>query len=46
MAGKTSKRRIENTQKVEQNLGGIKWGVRDKSKDTFKVNIKGKQSNG
>jgi hypothetical protein len=31
-------RRKEDTKKVEENLGGIKWGVRDKSKDTFKVN--------
>ena len=37
---KTSKRRKENTNQVEKNLSKTKFGVRDKSKDTFKVNVK------
>jgi len=35
---KTSKRRTENTPLVEKNLDQVKYGVRDKSVDTFKVN--------
>jgi hypothetical protein len=35
---KTSRRRKEDTAKVEANLGRIKWGTRDKSKDDFKIN--------
>lgn len=40
--GKGSGRRIEDTNKVTENLGKIKWGVRDKSDDDFKVRENGK----
>lgn len=40
MSGKGSNRRKENTKQVEENLAKIKFGKRDKSKDTFKVNEK------
>jgi hypothetical protein len=35
---KGSNRRKEDTAKVEANLGNVKWGTRDKSKDDFKIN--------
>lgn len=41
MAGKGSRRRFENTEKVQENIGDIKWGTRDKSKDTFIVKKNG-----
>lgn len=41
MAGKGSRRRFENTEKVQDNIGDIKWGTRDKSKDTFVVKKNG-----
>lgn len=40
-AGKGSGRRKEDTKRYEENHGEVKWGVRDKANDTFKVNIKG-----
>jgi len=46
MSGKGSARRKEDTQKVENNLMGVKFGVRDKSRDTFKVTVKGKPNVG
>ena len=39
--GKGSNKRKENEQQVQANLEQVKWNVRDKSKDTFKVTIKG-----
>ena len=41
MAGKGSRKRIEDTEKVQDNIGKIKWGARDKSKDTFIVKKNG-----
>ena len=38
--GKGSNRRKENIKLFGRNLAKTKFGVRDKSKDTFKVNIK------
>lgn len=37
---KTSKRRKEKTKQVGENLAKVDWKKRDRSKDTFKVNIK------
>lgn len=35
--GKGSGRRQEDPTRVSENHENVKWGVRDKSKDTFKV---------
>jgi hypothetical protein len=40
--GKGSGRRKEDKKKLEENLSQIVWGIRDKSNDDFKVNVKGK----
>jgi hypothetical protein len=42
MSGKGSGRRKEDTKKVESNLEKVKYGVRDKSGDDFKVKVNGK----
>lgn len=45
MMSKGSNRRKENTKQVEKNLEQVKFGKRDKSGDTFKVNVRGKNGN-
>lgn len=46
MSGKGSRRRFEDTPKVQEKIGDIKWGVRDKSKDSFVVKKNGRPTNG
>lgn len=42
-AGKGSDRRKENAKRTIKNLNDMKYGVRDKTKDTFKVTVNGKR---